>query len=175
MDQCVDPLARFFRGKVHGAVEDFVQETLVRCVARHESLAPDSSFRAYMFTVARHLLFAHYRKSSGREQFDVDDLSLADLSPSPSSHLHRDHKKRLMCAALREIPLQSQLVLELYYWEELSVPEVATVLEIPVGTVKSRLHRARAQLREKVEVVGRNDVALAGTLEGLRRWDEASA
>lgn len=173
MDRCVDPLARFFRGKVGGPVDDFVQETLVRCLARRASLAPGSSFRAYMFTVARHLLFEHFRRTAKREVLDADAISLADLAPSPSSALRRSSEQRLMQAALREIPLQSQLVLELFYWEELSVAELATVLEIPEGTVKSRLHRARAQLKAKLEAIGHNDDLLPQTLERIQVWESA--
>lgn len=175
LELCLDPLARFFSGKVNGPIDDLVQETLLRCLARRASLAPGSSFRAYMFTVARHLLYEQFRRAARHGSFDPEQTSIADLGTSPSSALNRDQEKRLMQAALRELPVQSQLILELFYWEELSVSDLAVTLEIPAGTVKSRLHRARGQLREKLGAIGRTDAALPGTLEQLTRWDDSTS
>lgn len=174
LEQCLDPLARFFRGKVQGSVDDLVQETLMRCLARRQSLAPGSSFRAYMFTVARNLLFEQFRRAPRQAALDPEQMSLADLSPTPSAVVGRGREQQLMMAALREIPIESQLLLELYYWEELSVAELADVTGVPMGTVKSRLHRARRLLRAQLETIGRADPKLADTLSRIDQWDQAS-
>ncbi|MEM6295336.1 MAG: sigma-70 family RNA polymerase sigma factor [Myxococcota bacterium] len=174
LQRCLDPLTRFFSAKTSSPVEDLVQETLVRCVARRANLQPGSSFRAYMFTVARHLLYEEFKKASRRATLDPEATSLADLGTSPSSACARDQRKRLMQQALREIPLQSQLILELFYWEGLSVGEVADALDVPPGTVKSRLHRARGQLKLQLAKVGVGHPALAETLERVERWADAS-
>lgn len=55
--------------------------------------------------------------------------------------------------ALRTIPLDIQVTLELFYWEDMSVAELAQILEVPPGTVKSRLHRGRQLLREAMEQI----------------------
>ena len=73
-----------------------------------------------------------------------------------------------MLAALNGLPLDLQIALELYYWEELSVVEVAAVLEVPEGTVKSRLHRARQLLREQLDRAEPNEDAAIETLRTLR-------
>jgi DNA-directed RNA polymerase specialized sigma24 family protein len=73
-------------------------------------------------------------------------------------------------AAMRTIPLDSQIALELFYWEDLGVAEMAAVLAVPVGTVKSRLHRARTQLRAQLAVVGQGDADLDRTLSLVDDW-----
>ena len=57
----------------------------------------------------------------------------------------------MVLAALQHIPLELQMTLELYYWEELEVTEIAEVLEIPLGTVKSRMSRGRRLVKEWIE------------------------
>lgn len=171
LDRHVDAIARFFRGKVGAEVDDFVQEVFTRCLARRASLEPGTSFRAYAFTVARNLLYEHYRDEGRRGLFDPDHTSLADLGPTPSAVVHRDREQRLLMAAMRTIPLASQIALELFYWEELGVAEMATVLAVPEGTVKSRLHRARTQLRARIAVVGSGDADLERTLSLVDDWD----
>ncbi len=172
LDRYVDPLGRFLRGKV-ADVEDCVQETFTRCLARRQGLTPGSSFRAYLFATARNLLYEQFRKSA-RRQIDPQRTSLADLGPTPSAILGRDQERQLMMAALQRIPVESQLAIELYYWESLSVAEMASVLEIPVGTVKSRLHRARGQLRRQLEQLDQADAAVRHSLSRLTGWDDAA-
>jgi RNA polymerase sigma-70 factor (ECF subfamily) len=73
--------------------------------------------------------------------------SVHELAPSPSHELrHRDERQHLL-EALRRLPLDLQVVLELHYWEGLRGPELAEVLEIPEGTVRSRLRLGRDRLR----------------------------
>lgn len=172
LDRYVDPLGRFFRGKVTGEVEDCVQETFTRCLARRQGLQPGSSFRAYLFATARNLLYDRFKQSArGGQAIDPHAVSLADLGPTPSSIVYRDQARQRMLTALQRIPLDSQVAIELYYWEELSVAEMASALEIPPGTVKSRLHRARAQLRTQLERLDTPSVGVAQSLTRLDAWD----
>lgn len=67
-----------------------------------------------------------------------------------------------MLRALRAIPLDLQIALELHFWEDLSGPEMAEALEVPEGTVRSRLRRAKEAVRAKME-----ELASAGDEEAL--------
>ena len=58
--------------------------------------------------------------------------------------------ERLLLLALQRIPLESQVILELQYWEELSTAEIGVILGVPVNTVYSRLHRARQSLKRVI-------------------------
>ena len=75
-----------------------------------------------------------------------------------------------MLEALRRIPIDLQLVLELSYWEELSSAEIADVVGVPVGTVKSRVRRAREQLDAQLKVLAETDAVLQSTMVNLDGW-----
>ena len=72
-----------------------------------------------------------------------------------------------MLAALRRLPLQSQMLLELYYWEDLTGPELAQTLELSHNTVRSRLSRAREALRLEVHALCANPQLAESTLRRL--------
>ena len=70
---------------------------------------------------------------------------------SPSQVAALRSEQELVAAAMRHLPVDIQVTLELYYWEDFSVAEVAETTEVAPGTVKSRLHRGRALLRSWIE------------------------
>lgn len=147
-DRHLASVTRFFKNKGAGNLEDLVQETFLACVDGRDRFAGRSSFRTYLFAVARHVLFSHYR---GRNRsFDPLSSTLAGAGHSPVSVLAADENQRLLLRALRELPADFQVAVELYYWEGLRGPELAEILEISPHTVRSRLSRGRAMLREHV-------------------------
>ncbi|MBL4637440.1 MAG: RNA polymerase subunit sigma-70, partial [Kofleriaceae bacterium] len=79
-----------------------------------------------------------------------------------------EHK--LLLKSLRKIPMDLQIVLGLYYWEDLSTAELADTLEIPRGTVKSRLRRAREELEAAMREVAGSQQLLRSTIDNLERW-----
>jgi RNA polymerase sigma-70 factor (ECF subfamily) len=146
-----DPICRFFRAKLGDDVEDLIQKTFLDCVTSRERVG-EGGFRAYLFAVARNRLYDHLRaRYRTPEAVDLSSRSLADLGTTPSQQVARDREEQLLLAALRRIPLEYQIALELAYWEGLSGPEIATVLAIPANTVRSRLARARAAVRDQIE------------------------
>lgn len=141
-------LYRFFRTKAPYDYEDLVQTTMLECVRCQANYRGDAPFRVFLLGVARNRLAVHFRHRAGdRLEFDVGHSSVADLDPRPSTITARNAGHQRLYAALRQIPLELQTVLELHYWEDLSTSDLALVLEIPQGTVKSRLRRAREALR----------------------------
>ena len=164
-----DAICRFFRAKLGDDVEDLIQRTFLDCVkSRHR--VEDGSFRAYLFAVAKHRLYDHLRaRRRGPEQVDVSLQSLADLGTSPSQQVARNQEEELLLAALRHIPLDFQIALELAYWEGMSGPEIAIVLDIPANTVRSRLSRARAAVREHIERLAGSAALGERTLDTLDR------
>ena len=75
-----------------------------------------------------------------------------------------------MTEALRRIPLDYQLVLELYYWEDMAAPELAQVLGLPEGTIRSRLRRAKEALADKMASLARSPELLKTTMSDLEKW-----
>jgi RNA polymerase sigma factor (sigma-70 family) len=166
-----DAIYRFLASKVDGGVEDLVQETFLACVQGRDRFRGASSFRGYMFGTARNVLFNHYRK---RRRFEsVDELGesrLIDLEPTASRMLAKREEERLMLEALRRVPLDHQIILELYYWENLDGAEVAGILGISVPAMRSRLHRAKQELQRQLESLAGSSDVLASTLSDLDGW-----
>ncbi len=139
-------LTRFFRNKVARDVDDVVAETLLRLSKRRASYRGASSPRAFVFGIARLVLLEHYRAVARARELDFGVTSVHDLDPTPSQVVAEREEQRLLHEALRRIPIELQVVLELYYWQDVSTAEIAEIVEVPRGTVKSRLHRARKEL-----------------------------
>ncbi|MEM6995194.1 MAG: sigma-70 family RNA polymerase sigma factor [Myxococcota bacterium] len=140
---------RFFHNKAWDDAEDLTQTTFLRCVAMRNRFERRSSFRTFLFSVARHVLFEHYRGKARDDNFDPAGSSVADIDPSPSQIVSEVEWQRAFVAALRQIPVEFQMVLELYYWEGLGTHEIAEVVGVPRGTVKSRLHHARKRFAQQ--------------------------
>jgi RNA polymerase sigma-70 factor (ECF subfamily) len=169
-DRHFDSLHRFFHTKTENGVEDLIQQTLLACVEGRARFRGDSSFRTYMFQVARFQLYAHYRARNREREFDFNLLSAIELAESPSAALVRQEDARLLLQALRMIPLDAQMVLELWFWEELTGSEIAEVLGIAEPTVRSRLRRALERLREQLDAVAGGAAASLQTDDDLQRW-----
>lgn len=148
-----DAILRFFRTKAGPHADDLVQRTFLACAEPRGGFRGESSFRAYLFGVARNILLEFFRGRVRDARVDPDFTvsSAFELQPGPSTFAAQRAEQRLLVEALRRIPLEIQMTLELFYWEDLSVGELASVLQIPEGTVKSRLHRGRMLLKEAME------------------------
>lgn len=161
-------LARFFADKVRDfEVDDLVQQTweaLIhardRFVVPGEPGAPQAgapiaaSFRAYLYGTARFVLFAHFRRRARAAQFDPNLSSIEDLSPSPSRQASVHARLERLAAALRKLPLDMQILLELRYGQEMTSAEIAAVYEIPRNTAKSRLRAAKERLDAQLARMG---------------------
>ena len=88
----------------------------------------------------------------------------------PSRAVAARQEQQLLLQALRRLPIEMQVALELFYWEELTVAEIAEVLETPVGTVKSRLQRARARLDQVIAELAESEDLLRSTVDNFERW-----
>lgn len=95
---------------------------------------------------------------------------MADLAETPSVIASQREQVQLLHEALRRIPIDSQIVLELYYWEELPASGIGAVLEIPVGTVRSRIRRAKAQLQDALASIAPKPALADETMADLERW-----
>lgn len=162
---------RFFRNKVDRGVEDLVQRTFMACVEGRDRLRADSSFRAYLFGAAHHLLRGHYRRERAfaREE-DADDHAIVDMGASPTSLLGEHDEERLLLMALRRLTLGDQTLLELYYWEQLTGPELAAALKVPENTARTRVRRARVRLEQEVARLAAAPERLRSTVDNLDRW-----
>jgi RNA polymerase sigma-70 factor (ECF subfamily) len=142
-------VARVFRHKADDALPDLVQNTFLRCVEAREELREPDRFRAFLLGIARHELLRWLQLRAGvRGRVDAMETSIAALQTAPSQRLDATRTRHRLIAALRSLPIDLQIALELHYWEHLSGRELAGVLGVPEGTVRTRLRAARMRLRD---------------------------
>jgi RNA polymerase sigma factor (sigma-70 family) len=141
---------RFFHSKVGPELDDLIQQTFLGAIEARARYEQRSSFVTFLLGIARHQLYTHYSRRK-RRGCHLAVSSMRDLGTSPSGAVARGEDQQLLAAALQAVPLHAQVLLELVYWEGLTAPEAAEVLEIPINTVYSRLARARDALRAQLE------------------------
>ena len=168
-----DRIYGFFASKVpEQAIADLIQETMLGCVQGASRFRGEGSFRAYLLGVARNVLLASFRakRRNQRIDFDASITSLQDLGQSPTQQRWARQEMRLVAEALRHLPLDLQIALELHYFEAMNTADIAIVLELPQGTVKSRLRRAREQLEAIIAKIGDSVPLVTSTTRDLDRW-----
>jgi len=139
-----DALLRYLQ-RSFGAVapaEDLLQETFVRALGRREECAEAESPRAFLFGIARHVGLTAARRAKRTRTEPLGEVA--------AEKTEKDTALEDMRAAIGKLPDQIRETLEFRLRDELSYEEIAAVLAIPVGTVRSRLHTAMRLLREEM-------------------------
>jgi RNA polymerase sigma-70 factor (ECF subfamily) len=132
--------------------EDAAQETFIQAWLRLPSYRPKSSLRNWLYRIAVNSAIDMLRKEKRILPGEIEDLNLTDSHPGPESMVASSERTELVQEAVLTLPDASRAVLVLREFEGFSYQEIADALEIPVGTVMSRLNYARKLLREKLEV-----------------------
>lgn len=142
--------ARFFRNKAAARdLPDLLQTTFMTCFEHGERLRADASFRAFLLGIARNVLLRHYRDHYRKhDKIDFGVSSVVELGISPTGLIAAQQCEQILLEALRSLAIEDQIMLELYYWENMSGSELAELYELPEGTLRSRLRRARRLLGE---------------------------
>jgi len=162
---------RFFRNKVDEGIEDLVQRTFTACVEGRDRFRDESTLRTYLFAIAHNILKEHFRRAKRTtEPLDLEDVSIVDLGASPTSVLAARDEESLVVQSLRKIPIASQEILELFYWEQLTGAELGQVLGVPEDTARSRLRRARQQLESAISQLQASPALVTSTLSTLDVW-----
>lgn len=167
-------IARFFRNKVQGDLEELIQRTFLGCLEGQERFTGAGSFRGYLFGIARNVLYMHLRTHARHgAAIDVDQVSLCELGPSPSVLIAKAEEQQLLLDALVRLPIAHQVILELFYWEELQVAEIAVAMAVPVGTAATRLRRARQLLAQEMEALANRADLRDAVAGGFETWARA--
>jgi RNA polymerase sigma-70 factor, ECF subfamily len=160
------PNLRAFGISLSGSVslaDDLVQETLLRAWSKWDKFQPGTSLRAWLFTILRNIYYSNYRKRS-REVQDSDGAYARRLVVSGDQESHLDLED--FRGALAKLPLEQREVLILVGANGLSYEEAATICEVEIGTIKSRLSRARSKL---VELLGLDETSDPLTRQRVRQ------
>ncbi len=147
-------LAYRFTGRVDEA-EDLTQEVFVKVyqtLGRYRE--SDGPFGGWLMAVARNHAIDHYRRRKQERQRRTEDPAVLETAPAREEHpvtgLERDERKRLVHSGLRALPPDLRIPLILRDLQELPYEAIASELGIPLGTVKSRINRARLELAKRL-------------------------
>ena len=154
-------LARWLTRNDHDA-QDIAQESYLRAFKFFDGFHGDDG-RAWLFTIVRNTYYTWLQKHRGRSQdesfdeefhgLDGDGPTLIDSMShnNPEVFLMQQASKQIIDNALERLPVESREIIVLRELEDLSYKEIADIVEVPIGTVMSRLARARKLLREQLE------------------------
>ena len=122
-----------------------MQQTFLACIEARERYQGDASFKTFLLAIARNQLSQHYSTAPARARLRAD-LCAPTSTLRRATLVARREDERLLAEALRRVPLEAQVVLELAFWEGFDGMELARVLEVPLNTAYSRLRRAKFAL-----------------------------
>lgn len=160
----------FFRRRFDGDVEDLVQNTFERLLNGLQK--PVESFRAYLFGIARNILREQYRATKR----ETDRRRSLEIVTDAVEDTYEDHRMgheqtKLLVAALRTLSLETQIILELRFWQSMSMREIAYVLELEPGAVRVRVSRARRRLEQQMHCIATSSTLLRTTLHRMTAWE----
>lgn len=164
-DELVDRHGGRLFGAVQGMVRnsdlaaDLVQEAFLRAWRALSSFKGEAQFYSWLYRIARNLISSHMRRRAagptfvgkGEDMQCATELEPQTTEPQPDDPMIHDERRRRVIAGVKTLQPDFREIIVLCDLEENSYEEVADMLEIPLGTVRSRLHRARASLKEILE------------------------
>ena len=121
------------------AAWDITQQVWLGIIKGLRRLHDPANFKAWAYGITTNKSFDWLKKSKAGKQISIEEIQ---------EHQHKAKKDSDVKELLEKLDMKKRVVLSLYYFEQLSVPEISLALKIPAGTVKSRLHNARKELKE---------------------------
>lgn len=157
-------------GSFHQA-DDLLQETLMKAWQNSASFIPGTNMRAWLVTILRNTYYSQYRKR-GREVADTDGVYSSRLATPPSQESAVDMTDFL--TALSKLAPEHRDVLLMVGASGLSYEETAEICGVAVGTIKSRLNRARARLADLLGIKDASDLGMGSVSEAVVRAQSSS-
>ncbi|MFM9114870.1 MAG: RNA polymerase sigma factor [Planctomycetota bacterium] len=141
--------------------EDLTQQTFLIALENGGSVRDEERVRSWLFTVLRNRFWKQRRRQRpvvGHEEFDWGELPDPATDPQPDPFAHLPCDQAALQSALQELHETFRLVQRMFYFEELSYRQIAAQLQVPVGTVMSRLARGREHLRARLAAVADHEL-----------------
>lgn len=147
-----ESVRRFFEVRLQHAAEDLTQRTFLSCIESLDRQTLHTSFRAYLFGIARNHMLMHLRNGSRADLMRrfADSAERPSRKTSLTGVFARTEQQNLLLQALVELPADLQIVVQLYYWEGMPTAEIGEVVDVPASTVTTRLARARELLKREL-------------------------
>lgn len=156
-------------------IPDLVQQTFLACIDTTNHREIGGSVRGWLLGVAFHTMTRFFRKQRSQPGLAADGLvdeTLAALEPDPDYLLQLDDEQRLLGKALRRIDHKYQLLFELNYWEKVPCDQIAGILGLPQGTVRSRMQLGRKALQKKLAELADSPELLMTTTMSIAAWQK---
>ncbi len=166
-------IARFFGSKVPQSqdADDLTARTFEVLVGKLAGYRGDGSPRTFLFAIAHNVLLGWVRdKRREDDRFELGSISAVALGPSVTTMVHARRQQRLLLDALRALPMDAQVMLELSVFEDMSRADIALVTGTPAGTVAHRLRRAKEMLAEEIVRQAETPALAATTTADLELW-----
>jgi RNA polymerase sigma-70 factor (ECF subfamily) len=153
---------RLFNTVVHVAgsreeAEDVVQEAFVQAYLKLSSFHGNSAFYTWLYRIAFNIAVSRRRRKKNELSLDASREDAGreptDDVESPGEHVLREERAHLVHAALASLSEEHRAILVLREMDGFEYEQISEILDLPTGTVRSRLHRARLQLREQLKTV----------------------
>ncbi len=142
---------------------DLTAEAFIRAYKNLDRFRRESQFSTWLFRILTNCFLDMRKKEKLRQHESIDSMvkteegevarQLEDTSDTPAEASEKAERHRLLQQAITDLPEYQRVMIVMYHVENLSYEEMASALELPIGTVKSRLNRARLALRELLEPV----------------------
>lgn len=147
-------------GNYHDA-SDVAQEAFIRAFNSINTFRGDAKFATWIYRIVTNVYLDERKKSKAHRQTSLDDYieleensvtrQIQDDSPTPEEVVETEERARSLQRAISSLPEYQRIIVTLYHMQHRSYEEIAEILRLPIGTVKSRLNRARLALAEKLE------------------------
>jgi RNA polymerase sigma-70 factor (ECF subfamily) len=142
---------------------DIAQEAFIRVYRSLDAFRGDANFSTWLYRIVTNVFLDERKKqkvrshSSLEEYLELEDNTVTrqieDPSPGPEQMVEQSERNSVVGDAVRQLPEIQRAMIAMYHFQSLSYEEIAEVLNLPIGTVKSRLNRARLALKNKLEPV----------------------
>lgn len=129
---------------------DLAQETFIKAYNSLDSFKVEHSFKNWLYTIASHHTIDFLRKRKHMQTFELQDRDGSESYVSPIDRLIKDERIKRLNRTVDELKENYRMVIILKHKRGMSIDEIAEIMEVPQGTVKTWLHRARAELRKKI-------------------------
>ena len=139
---------------------DVAQDAFLRVFNAIGSFRGDASFSTWLFRITTNVFLDERKRAKAHPQASLDEYlelgessvtrQIEDPSPTPEVVLEESERAQILSKAVSELPEYQRAMVTLYHGQQKSYEEIAEIMDLPIGTVKSRLNRARLALKEKL-------------------------
>ncbi len=136
------------------AAADLLQDVFLRVNRFSMRIDPDRPLEPWLYRVTTNLTYTWLKRRKRWLLQPIEDMAewlTSGKRNSPAFHLEKDEEWQDICRAVANLSLRHRVVVVLHYFNDLTLQEISEILEIPVGTVKSRLHYGRQALKTHLE------------------------